>query len=159
MVQGHDAITGAPESLAKALMSITELTQEFCGIYNSEAMTDAELLELHEWIVSSEFERIGAYTATKDSEIEYSESNPLYKIAKMNSGRMMSQYNKTGQKHAVVQLLIEATSVVWTGSNTAKTNKFKQQPLVISDANITTNIADKCDALGINYYTLCDHVV
>lgn len=153
VVQGHDAITGTPESLAKALMSITELTQEFYGIYNSEAMTDAELLELHEWIVSSEFERIGAYTATKDSEIEYSESNPLYKIAKMNSGRMMAQYNKTGQKHAAVQLLIEATSVVWTGSNTAKTNKFKQQPLVISDANITTNIADKCDALGINYYT------
>ena len=27
VVQGHDAITGTPESLAKALMSITELTQ------------------------------------------------------------------------------------------------------------------------------------
>ena len=153
IVVGREAITGKTESISKALMSITELTQEFYGIYNSEAMTDAELLELHEWIVSSEFERIGAYTATKDSEIEYNESNPLYKIAKMNSGRMMAQYNKTGQKHAVVQLLIEATSVVWTGSNTAKTNKFKQQPLVISDANITTNVADKCDALGINYYT------
>lgn len=152
-IQGQAQITGATESISKALVNITELTQEFYGIYNTEAMTDAELLELHEWIASSEFERIGAYTIQKDSEIEYSESNPIYKIAKMNSGRMMAQLNKTGQKHAVVQLLIEATSVVWTGSNTAKTNKFKQQPLVQSDANITTNIADKCDALGVNYYT------
>lgn len=153
VIVGHDAIVGSVESISKALVSITELTQEFYGIYNCETMTNDELLEFHEWIVSSEFDRIGAYTATKDSEIEYSETNPLYSIAKMNSGRMMAQYNKTGQKHAVVQLLIEATSVVWTGSNTAKTNKFKQQPLVISDASITTNIADKCDALGINYYT------
>lgn len=153
VVVGHEAITGKTESIARALVDLTELTQDFYGVYNSEVMTNDELLELHEWIVSSEFQRIGAYTATKDSEIEYTDTNPLYKIAKMNSGRMMAQYNKTGQKHAVVQLLIEATSVVWTGSNTAKTNKFKQQPLVISDANITTNIADKCDALGINYYT------
>lgn len=153
IVVGHDEITGKVESISKALMSITELTQEFYGIYNSEVMTNAELLEFHEWIASSEFKRIGAYTATKDSEIDYVESNPLYKIAKMNSGRMMSQYNKTGQRHAVMQLLIEATSVNWTGSRTAKTNKFKQQPLVISDANITTNVADKCDALGVNYYT------
>ena len=152
-VQGQAQITGATESISKALVDITELTQEFYGVYNTEPMTDAELLEMHEWIASSEFERIGAYTIQKDSEIEYSESNPIYQIAKMNSGRMMAQLNKTGQKHAVVQLLIEATSVVWTGSNTAKTNKFKQQPLVQSDANITTNIADKCDALGVNYYT------
>lgn len=152
-VQGQAQITGVKESISKALVDIVELTQEFYGIYNTEPMTDDELLELHEWIVSSEFERIGAYTIQKDSEIEYSESNPIYKIAKMNSGRMMAQLNKTGQKHAVVQLLIEATSVVWTGSNTAKTNKFKQQNLVQSDANITTNIADKCDALGVNYYT------
>ena len=153
VVVGHEAITGKTESIARALVDLTELTQDFYGVYNSEVMTNDELLELHEWIVSSEFQRIGAYTATKDSEIEYTEANPLYKIAKMNSGRMMAQYNKTGQKHAVVQLLIQATSVNWAGSNTAQTNKFKQQPLVISDANVTTNIADKCDALGINYYT------
>lgn len=153
VIQGQAQITGAVESISKALVDITELTQEFYGIYNTEPMTDAELLELHEWIVASEFERVGAYTIQKDSEIEYSQSNPIYQIAKMNSGRMMAQLNKTGQKHAAVQLLIEATSVVWTGSNTAKTNKFKQQNLVQSDANITTNIADKCDALGVNYYT------
>ncbi|MED6004939.1 MULTISPECIES: DUF3383 family protein [Enterobacteriaceae] len=152
-VQGQAQITGVAESISKALVKITELTQEFYGVYCTEAMTDAELLEFHEWIVSSEFERIGAYTIIKDSEIEYTEANPVYKIAKMNSGRMMAQLNKTGQKHAVVQLLIEATSVIWTGSNTAKTNKFKQQNLVQSDPNITTNIADKCDALGVNYYT------
>lgn len=152
-ITGQAQITGQTESISKALNEIVELTQEFYGIYNTEAMTDSELLEFHEWIVSSEFDRIGAYTVTKDSEIEYVESNPIYKIAKMNSGRFMAQLNKTGQKHAVVQLLVEATSVVWTGSNTAKTNKFKQQNLVQSDANITTNIADKCDVLGINYYT------
>lgn len=152
-INGDAAITGKTESIAKALSEITKLTQEFYGVYNTEAMTDAEILEQHEWVVSSEFKRITAYTVVKDSEIDYSDSNVIYKIAKMNSGRFLAQLNKTGQKHAVVQLLIEATSTVWTGSNTAKTMKFKQQNLVQSDANIDTNIADKCDALGVNYYT------
>lgn len=151
-ITGEAAKTGVTESISKALMDLTELTQEFYGIYNTEPMTNPELLEFHEWIASSEFKRIGAYTVVKDSDLDYDASNPIYTIAKLNSGRMMAQLNKTGQKHAVVQLLVEATSVVWTGSNTAKTNKFKQQPMVVSDANITTNVADKCDALGVNYY-------
>lgn len=153
IIQGHGAVAGVTESLAQALVAISELTQEFYGVYSSEALTDEEIETLHEWVASSEFKRICAYTVTKDSELNFDESNVIYRIAKMNSGRFVAQLNKTGQKHAVVQLLVEATSTNWAGSNTAKTNKFKQQPLVMSDANITTNIADKCDALGINYYT------
>ena len=153
VITGAAAITGTAESISKALMSINEITQEYYGVYNAEEMTDAQLIEMHDYVVSGQFERVMAYTIQKDSEIEWNESNPIYTLAKMNSGRLMAQLNKVGQKHAAVQLLIEATSVVWTGSNTAKTNKFKQQNLVISDANITTNIADKCDALGVNYYT------
>lgn len=153
VIKGSAAITGVAESISRALLEITELTQEFYGVYNTEEMTDAQLLEMHEFIVAGQFERVMAYTIVKDSEIEWNESNPIYTLAKINSGRIMAQLNKVGQKHAAVQLLIEATSVVWTGSNTAKTNKFKQQNLVISDESITTNIADKCDALGVNYYT------
>lgn len=153
IIKGHPAVTGTPETLAQALVAISELTQEFYGVYSSEELTDAEVETLHEWVSSSEFKRICAKTITKDSELNYDESNVIYRIAKMNSGRFVAQLNKVGQKHAVVQLLIEATSTNWAGSNTAKTNKFKQQPLVMSNANITTNIADKCDALGINYYT------
>lgn len=153
VINGEAAINGTAESISQALLSINEISQEYYGVYNTEAMTDAQLLEMAEYVASGQFERIMAYTVQKDSEIEWNESNPIYTLAKTNSGRFMAQLNKVGQKHAVVQLLIEATSVIWTGSNTAKTNKWKQQNLVISDANITTNIADKCDALGVNYYT------
>lgn len=153
VIVGNAAITGTAETISQALLAINEITQEYYGVYNTEEMTDAQLLEMHEYIVSGSFERVMAYTVQKDSEIEWNESNPIYTLAKINSGRFMAQLNKVGQKHAAVQLLIEATSVVWTGSNTAKTNKWKQQNLVISDASITTNIADKCDALGVNYYT------
>src|SRR5690606_5479719 len=41
----------------------------------------------------------------------------------------------------------------WEGNNTAKTMKFKRQPMVSADAGITTTIANAADRLGINYYT------
>lgn len=156
-VKGNDAATVKAESLMAALAEINNLNSAFYGVYVAGQPTDAEIDSAHSWVNSATPSKILAYTALRDEQIEWSESNVIKKWHDVNSGRVLVQYNKTGDNHAAAALLAEAVSTNWRGSNTAKTLKFKSQS-VQSDSKITINEANKCNRLGVNFYTDYDGV-
>lgn len=154
---GEDGVTES-ESMTEAWNDLEDKTQNWYGAYYSMDLSDTELMEFHTLLVSSSQPRVGALTLLIDADLEKEESNPIYKIKNMNSGRMMAQLNQTGEKHAGVQLLAEALSTNWAGSNTAKTVKFKEENMVQVDPTLTMNDVMKCRDLGINFYTDYDGV-
>ena len=79
-------------------------------------------------------------------------------LQRKNNKQMLVQLNKVGESHAAVQLLVEACSTNWEGNNTAKTMKFKRQPMVSSDAGITTTMANKADRPWVSITTDYDGV-
>lgn len=155
IVDGDTTITHKKETPSDALSALQNQYQNWYGAYFANPITDAELIEAHEWIASQGVEnaKVLAYTETRPANIENNDKNPLKTLSKRNSGRLMVQYNNTGNAHAAAELLGIALTTVWNGINTAKTVKFKQQTSVTSDDKITVNEASKCRRLGINYYT------
>ena len=155
IVDGDDATTHKQESISEALSALQNQYQNWYGVYFANTITDAELVEAHDWVVAQGVEnaKVMAYTETRPANIEYTDNNVLKTLSKRNSGRLMVQYNNQGNTHAAAELLGIALTTVWTGVNTAKTVKFKQQASVTSDDKITVNEASKCRRLGINYYT------
>lgn len=156
-VKGNEAATVKAESLMAALAEINNLNSAFYGVYVAGQPTDAEIDSAHSWVNSATPSKILAYTALRDEQIEWSESNIIKKWHDVNSGRVLVQYNRTGDNHAAAALLAEAVSTNWRGSNTAKTLKFKSQS-VRSDSKITINEANRCNRLGVNFYTDYDGV-
>ena len=155
LINGDDAITYNKETPAEALSKLQNQYQNWYGVYFANTITDAELLETHDWVVAQGVEnaKVMAYTETRPANIEYTDTNVLKTLSKRNSGRLMVQYNNKGNTHAAAELIGIALTTVWTGVNTAKTVKFKQEVSVTSDDRITVNEATKCRRLGINYYT------
>ncbi len=156
-IKGNEAATVKAESLMAALAEINNLNSAFYGVYVAGQPTDAEIDSAHAWVNSATPSKILAYTALRDEQIEFEESNLIKKWHDVNSGRVLVQYNRTGDNHAAAALLAEAVSTNWQGSFTAKTIKFKSQS-VRSDAGITINEANKCKRLGVNFYTDYDSV-
>lgn len=155
LINGEDAITYNKETPAEALSKLQNQYQNWYGVYFANTITDAELVEAHDWVVAQGVEnaKVMAYTETRPANIEYTDTNVLKTLSKRNSGRLMAQYNNKGNTHAAAELMGIALTTVWTGVNTAKTVKFKQEVSVTSDDKITINEATKCRRLGINYYT------
>ena len=156
-IKGNETATVKAESLMTALAEINNLNSAFYGVYVAGQPTDAEIDSAHSWVNSATPSKILAYTALRDEQIEWRDSNIIKKWHDVNSGRVLVQYNQTGDNHAAAALLAEAVSTNWRGSNTAKTLKFKSQS-VRSDSKITINEANKCNRLGINFYTDYDGV-
>ena len=156
-IKGNEAATVKAESLMAALAEINNLNSAFYGVYVAGQPTDTEIDSAHSWVNSATPSKILAYTALRDEQIEWNDSNIIKKWHDVNSGRVLVQYNQTGDNHAAAALLAEAVSTNWRGSNTAKTLKFKSQS-VRSDSKITINEANKCNRLGINFYTDYDGV-
>ena len=155
LIKGEDATTYRKESPAEALTALQNQYQNWYGVYFANTITDSELVEAHDWVVAQGVEnaKVLAYTETREKNIEYSDDNVLKTLSKRNSGRLMVQYNNKGNNHAAAELMGIALTTVWTGINTAKTVKFKQEASVTSDDKITVNEAMKCRRLGINFYT------
>ena len=137
---------------SEALNKLQNVYQNWYGVYFANTLTDEQLEDAHNWVVSADL-KVMAYTAIRDEQIEWNNENVLKKLYDKASGRLMVQFNKTGDDHAAAELLAIAVSTVWQGQNTAKTVKFKQQTAVRSDERITLTQAQKCRRLGINFYT------
>lgn len=152
IVNGTDEIKIEAELPSDAMRHLENVYQNWYGAYFADTLTNDELKDAHSWIAAADLKVMG-YTATRDSQLEDSDSNILKTLAKKGNGRLMVQYNNTGDTHAAAELMGVALSTVWTGQNTAKTVKFKQETSVTSDERITINEATKCRALGINFYT------
>ena len=152
IIKGQDSETFAKESPAEALVALNNVNSGFYGVYFANTLTDDELEEVHDWVVSAD-KKVMAVTAVRMADIEYADSNIYKKLFKKNSGRLMVQYNNAGNVHAAAELLGIAITTIWNGVNTAKTVKFKSEKSVQSDDRITINEASKCRKLGINFYT------
>lgn len=150
--KGNDETIYKAESVSDALVALQNAYQNWYGAYFANVITDSELLEAHDWVVSADLKVLG-YTETREANLEYTDSNILKKLSKKNSGRLMVQYNNTGDEFAGIEIMAIALSTIWNGVNTAKTVKFKQQNSVTSDDKITINEATKCRRLGVNFYT------
>lgn len=155
---GSDSITQSKETLSEALNKLFNATQGFYGVYSSAVLTDDEVGELNDWITSAQNPSVAGYTITREAQLENIDTNIIKKIADKDSGRFFATFNNTGDEHAGAELLAKALSTNWEGSNTAQTMKFKNLKTAGSDDKITLNIAEKCDKLGINYYTDYDGV-
>lgn len=155
LINGEDATTYNRETPAEALSKLQNQYQNWYGVYFANTITDSELVEAHDWVVAQGVEnaKVMAFTETRTANIEYTDDNVLKTLSKRNSGRLMVQYNNKGNTHAAAELMGIALTTVWTGVNTAKTVKFKQEVSVTSDDRITINEATKCRRLGINFYT------
>lgn len=155
LISGQDSINHIKETPAEALSKLQNQYQNWYGVYFANTINDDELVEAHDWVVAQGIEnaKVLGYTETRTANIEYTDGNVLKTLAKRNSGRLMVQYNNKGNTHAAAELMGIALTTVWTGVNTVKTVKFKQEVSVTSDDRITVNEATKCRRLGINYYT------
>lgn len=158
IISGSDSITLSKESITEAMDKLFNTTQGFYGIYSSTILNDDELLDIESWAVSAQNPCVVGYTITRESQLQNTDTNIIKKIAKKDSGRFFAIYNNTGDEHAGLEFLAQAVNTNWEGSNTAKTLKFKQLKTAGSDDKITLNEAEKCDKLGINYYTDYDGV-
>lgn len=152
IIDGQDSATFPKESLSEALVALNNVNSGFYGVYFANQLTDGELEEAHDWVISAD-KKVMAVTAVRMADIEYTDSNIYKKLFKKNSGRLMVQYNNTGNVHAAAELLGIAITTIWNGVNTAKTVKFKSETSVQSDDRITINEATKCRRMGINFYT------
>lgn len=157
LITGKVPTTVNAESPAEALHKLQNVYQNWYGIYFADALTDEQLDDAHTWVTSADL-KVMAYTATRDEQIEWNNDNMLKKLFDKSSGRLMVQFNKTGDDHAAAELLAIAVSTLWQGQNTAKTVKFKQQNSVRSDDRVTQNEAQKCKRLGVNFYTDYDGI-
>ncbi|WP_368877530.1 DUF3383 domain-containing protein [Providencia vermicola] len=157
IVVGKASESVEAEMPSDAMRKLQNIYQNWYGAYFANTLTDEQLEDAHDWVVSADL-KVLAYTAIRDEQIEWNNSNILKKLFDKNSGRLMVQFNKTGDNHAGAELLAIAVSTVWQGQNTAKTVKFKQQSAVRSDDRVTLIDAQKCRRLGINYYTDYDGI-
>lgn len=158
LVDGQDAIDLPPETPSEALGKLENTFQNWYGAYFAAALTDEQLTDAHDWVASAPSAKVLAFTAIRDEQLLWDNASVLKRLADKNSGRLMVQYNKTGDDHAAAALLGIALSTNWNAINSAKTVKFKQQTSVQSDDRITLNEAEKARRLGVNFYTDYDGV-
>lgn len=158
LVVGRAATSVEAESLSEAMTALENVNQNWYGVGVADAITDEQLDDAHTWITSSSTAKVMAYTAIRESQLEWNASNILKKLHDKNSGRLMVQFNKTGDDYAAITLLGIALSTNWNAINSAKTVKFKQQVNVQSDDRVTLNEASKAQRLGVNFYTDYDGI-
>lgn len=152
-IRGINGSTPEAQTPTDLISALDNRQPNYYGFYVSAELSDTELEEFSDRLYSSNKPHVFANTLQADYMLDFAQSNPTYRIAAKNNRRVIGQLNKLGDKHAAVQLMVQAGSTNWDARNTAQTNKFKRQPMNQSDAGITTTMANQSDRLGINYYT------
>lgn len=158
IIVGANSVTLPKEAIDDALDRLFNVNQNFYGIYSSVILSDEEVEILDGWVTSAQAPCVAGFTIVRDSQLEFNNTNVIKKIYNKNTGRFFAVFNNTGEEHAGLELLGKAVSTNWEGSNTAQTMKFKNLKTVQSDDRINLNVAEKCDRLGVNFYTDYDGV-
>lgn len=155
-VRGMESAGGSAQTPSELVSKLEQKGVAYYGLYAVPKLTDGQIIEFGTAVASTAKRHIFYYTALADYMLDYTASNPLYQLAMLNNHRIVVQLNKLNDRHAVVALMVQAGSTSWTGTNTAQTMKFKSQSVNQVDENIDTNMANKADRLGINYYASFD---
>lgn len=115
-------------------------------------LSDDEIIELSTAVAAYEKKKCSC-TTTLAAHLENDETNPFYTVAAKGNDNMWATYDKNGQYYSDVSAMSRALSVNFSGNRTTLTMKFKQEPNIVPNNTLTLTEANKCRALGINFYT------
>lgn len=115
-------------------------------------LADAEIIELTTAVAAYDKKKC-SYTTNKAAHIEAGSTNPVQQAAALGNNNMWLTYDKNGQFYSDISAMARALSVNFSGNRTTITLKFKQEPNIVPNNSLTLTEANKCRALGINFYT------
>lgn len=119
-IRGIDAATPAAQTIVDLISELDDKQPNYYGFYNTADVTDQEIEDTHDRLLASNRYHLYTLTALADYMLDFDQTNPLYRIASKNSGIMLVQLNKLGDKYAAVEAMVQACSTNWDGRNTAR---------------------------------------
>lgn len=144
--------SGETETLTEAVNAVLQYTNWYgLGVADSEAIDDAEWLNVASAIESASLSRILAITVNDPQTIDTASTTDLAsRLKAAKYARTFVQYS-TSSKYAALSAFSRAFTVNFNGSNTTITLKFKQEPGITYEA-LTVNQAAALDAKNCNVF-------
>lgn len=152
-VKGTDAVTLKAQSTEATLANFLEYKRDWYNAAFVGALTDDEIRLASDWIQSAELKTF-SYTTLRASHIENKPENIFKQLKDKKNDRTFIVYDKNDQ-YANMSAMARGLAVNFNANNTTITLKFKTLP-TISAEDLTLTEANKCKALGINYYAYYD---
>ena len=150
---GSDTVHLAAQTLPEAFASFLDVQRDWYTAAVLGALTDDEILAASDWIQAAELKTF-SYTTLKASHIENTDTNIFKQLKDKKNDRTLVIYDKNDQ-YAHMSAMARGLAVNFNANNTTITLKFKTLP-TISAEDLTLTEANKCKALGINYYAYYD---
>jgi hypothetical protein len=151
---GSAAVTIPAETLPEAFAALQDVNPGWYAAAVADAgLTDDEIEAASDWIQAAPSKIIG-FTTTNADQIEDDPDNIYRVLFDKKNDRTVALYDKT-DSYGVLSMLARGLSVNFAANNSTITLKFKQLPSVAAD-DLTLTEANKCRALGINFYAYFD---
>ncbi len=150
---GADEVSLQAQTVAQAMSNFMEFKRDWYNAAFVGALVDDDIKTASDWVQAAELKSF-SYTTLKASHIENSSSNIFKQLKDQGNDRTFVMYDKNDQ-YAHMSAMARGLSVNFNANNTTVTLKFKTLPL-ISAEDLTLTEANKCKALGINYYAYYD---
>jgi hypothetical protein len=151
---GSAAVVIPAETLPEAFAALQDVNPGwYAAAVADPGLTDDEIEAASDWIQAAPGKVIG-FTTTNADQIEDDLDNVFRVLFDKKNDRTTALYDKT-DSHGVLSMLARALSVNFAANNSTITLKFKQLPGVAAD-DLTLTEANKCRALGINFYAYFD---
>lgn len=144
--------SGETETLTEAVNAVLQYTNWYgLGVADSEAIDDAEWLNVASAIESASLSRILAITVSDPQTFDAASTTDLAsRLKAAKYARTFVQYS-TSSNYAALSAFSRAFTVNFNGSNTTITLKFKQEPGITYEA-LTVNQAAALDSKNCNVF-------
>lgn len=144
--------SGVTETLTEAVNAVLQYTNWYgLGVADSEAIDDAEWLNVASAIESASLSRILAITVSDPQTLDAASTADLAsRLKAAKYARTFVQFS-ISSNYAALSAFSRAFTVNFNGSNTTITLKFKQEPGVTYEA-LTVNQAAALDAKNCNVF-------
>ncbi|WP_312210518.1 DUF3383 family protein [Pseudescherichia sp.] len=144
--------SGETETLTEAVNAVLQYTNWYgLGVADSEAIDDAEWLNVASAIESASLSRILAITVSDPQTLDAASTTDLAsRLKAAKYARTFVQYS-TSSNYAALSAFSRAFTVDFNGSNTTITLKFKQEPGITYEA-LTVNQAAALDSKNCNVF-------
>ncbi|VFR20214.1 Phage-related protein [plant metagenome] len=143
-----------PQTVAAAMAGLTDRYPDWYAAVFVGTLSDQQIKDAAAWVLAADKKVLGLTTTIADHIENDTALSPFADLASRESYRTVALYDKD-DPHAIMSCLARVLSVNFAANNSTMTMKFKQLPGVSAD-NITLTEANKCKALGLNFYTYFD---
>lgn len=151
---GAAAVVVPAETIPDAFVALQDVNPGwYAAAFADPGLTDDEIEAASDWIQAAPGKVVG-FTTTNADQIENDPANVFRVLFDKKNDRTSVIYDKT-DSYGVLSMLARALAVNFAANNSTITLKFKQLPSVAAD-NLTLTEANKCRALGINFYAYFD---